>query len=98
MNAWIEYFDMDNIYLHLGSDVNVLPKQTWESMGKSKLIWSPIHLRLANQHKIVPIGRLLGVIVNIDGLCNIVDFEVIDIAYGNKIYPTLLGVDCYFHN
>jgi hypothetical protein len=44
---------MDNIILDLGSDVNVLPSKTWETMGKPKLIWSPIQLRLENQHKIV---------------------------------------------
>jgi hypothetical protein len=65
---------MDNIILDLGSDVNVIPKQTWEMMGKSKLIWSPIQLRLTNQHKIVPIGRLTGVSVSIDGVCNLVRF------------------------
>jgi hypothetical protein len=55
--------------LDLGSDVNVLPKKTWEMMGKPKLAWSPIQLRLENQYKIVPIGRLTGIPVNIDGVC-----------------------------
>jgi hypothetical protein len=49
---------VDNVILDLGSDVNVLPKQTWEMMGKPELVWSPIQLRLMNQHKIVPIGQL----------------------------------------
>jgi hypothetical protein len=47
---------VDNIILESDSDVNMLPNKTWEMMGKPKLIWSPIQLRLANQHKIVPIG------------------------------------------
>jgi len=67
-------------------------------MGKSKLIWSPIQLRLANQHKIVPIGRLLGVNVNIDGVCNIVYFEVIEIVHGNDPYLELLKIDWDFDN
>jgi hypothetical protein len=81
---------MDNIILDLGSDVNVLPKQTWETMGKPKLIWSPIQLRLVNQHKIVPIGRLLGVNVNIDGVRSIVDFKVIEIVYGSKTLSNII--------
>jgi hypothetical protein len=40
-----------------GTDVNVLPKQTWEMMGKPKLVWSLVQLRLMNQHKIVSIGQ-----------------------------------------
>jgi hypothetical protein len=89
---------MDNIILDLGSDVNVIPKKTWEMMGKSKLIWSPIQLRLENQHKIVPIGRLTGVSVSIDGVCNLADFEVIEIVDGSTPYPTLLGLDWAFEN
>jgi len=81
---------MDNIILNLGSDVNVLSKQTWETMGKLKLIWSPIQLRLANHHKIVLIGRLLGVNVNIDGMHNILDLESIKIVYGSNPYAVLL--------
>lgn len=84
---------MDNIILDLGFDVNVLPKQAWETMGKPKLIWSPIQLRLANQHKIVLIGRPTRLNVNIDGVLSIVDFEVLEIVDGSKSYPTLLGLD-----
>jgi len=32
INAQIREFDIDNIVLGLGSDVNVLPKRTWELM------------------------------------------------------------------
>ena len=34
MNAKIGDYDMDYIILDLGSDVNILTCQTWESMGK----------------------------------------------------------------
>jgi len=37
-------YEMDQVILNLGSDVNVLPKQTWESMGRVELQWSPIQL------------------------------------------------------
>jgi len=42
LNAHVGDYDMDNIILYLGYDVNVIPKKTWEMMGKPKLIWSPI--------------------------------------------------------
>jgi hypothetical protein len=37
-------YDMDGVMLDLGSDVNILPKKSWEVMGKPKLVWSPIQL------------------------------------------------------
>jgi len=43
INAHIGEYDIDKIVLDLGSDVNVMPKKTWELMGKPKLVWSPIH-------------------------------------------------------
>jgi hypothetical protein len=48
-------------------------------MGKPKLIWSPILLILENQHKIVPIGQLTGIPMNIDGVRSISYFEFIEI-------------------
>lgn len=89
---------MDSIILDMGYDVNSISKQTWKMVGKPKLIWSPFQLRLANQHKIVPIGRLIGVNDNIDGVHNIVYFEVIEIVDGSKPYPYFLGLDWDFDN
>jgi hypothetical protein len=31
-------YDMDGVMLDLGSDVNILPKKSWEVMGKPKLV------------------------------------------------------------
>jgi hypothetical protein len=36
-------YDIDNVILDLGSDVNMLPKKTWEMMGKPNLVWSCWH-------------------------------------------------------
>ena len=44
MTTQIGDYDMDYIILDLGSDVNILTRQTWESMGKPRLDWSPIQL------------------------------------------------------
>ena len=42
MTAQIGDYDMDYIILELGSDVNILTRQTWESMKNPRLDWSPI--------------------------------------------------------
>ena len=42
MPAQIGDYDMDYIILDLGSDVNILTRQTSKSMGKPRLDWSPI--------------------------------------------------------
>ena len=34
MTAQIGEYDMDYIILDMGSDINILTRQTWESMGK----------------------------------------------------------------
>ena len=60
-------YEMDQVILDLGLDTNVLPKQTWEGMGRPMLQLSPIQLRMANQQKILPMGRLQGVTVDIEG-------------------------------
>lgn len=38
-------------------------------------------------------GRLQGIIVDIDGTSTRMDFEVIDIMDENISYPALLGID-----
>jgi hypothetical protein len=90
-----EYY-MVKIILDLGFDVNMLPKKTWELMGENNLVWSLVRLRLVNQHKIVLIGRLTRVHVNIDGVHNMVEFEVIDILDDSQPYPALMGLEWDF--
>ena len=38
LTAQIGEFEMDEVILHLGSEVNVLTKQTWEQMGIPQLV------------------------------------------------------------
>ena len=54
LNAQIGAYHMTDVILDLGSDVNVLTKQTWEQMGKPTLSWYPIQLRLANSKRLYP--------------------------------------------
>jgi hypothetical protein len=98
LNANIRYFNMGDIILDLGSKVNVLPKKTWKCMGEPALGYSPVQLKLANQHKVLPIGRQKGVTVGLDGVCTKEDFKVIELLDETTPYPTLLGLDWVFDN
>jgi hypothetical protein len=55
-------------------------------------------LKLENQQRILPIGRVKGVTIDLDGVQTKADFEVIEIVDGTTPYPTLLGLDWAFHN
>lgn len=48
---------------------------------------------MANQQKIIPMGRLQGVTVDIEGASALADFEVIEIVDDSNPYPALLGID-----
>jgi hypothetical protein len=68
LNENIKDFDMGDIILDLGSEVNVLPKKTSKAMGEPTLGYSPIQLKLENQHRVVPIGILKDIPVDLDGV------------------------------
>ena len=61
-------------------------------MGKPCLYQSPIQLRLANQKKVLPIGRLSQVPADIDELCTFADFKFINIVDDKDPYPALLEI------
>ena len=67
-------------------------------MGKPALAWSPIQLKLANQQRIVPLGRFLSVQINIDGVNTIANFKVIEIIDDSNPYPALLGIEWAMEN
>jgi hypothetical protein len=50
-------------------------------------------MKLANQDRVIPIGRLKRVIVDLDGVRTKADFEVIEIVDGTKPYPSFLGLE-----
>lgn len=85
---------MDQVILYLGLDANILPKQTWECMGKPTLQWSPIQLQMENQQKVLPMGRLQGITVDIDSASTQRDFEVIELMDESTPYLVLLVIDC----
>ena len=65
----------------------------WESMGTPRLDWSPIQLQLANQAKVLPIGRLIQVPIDIEGLHTFANCEFINILDDTNPYLSLLGID-----
>ena len=67
-------------------------------MNKPLLDWSPIQLRLVNQSKVLPIGKLTQVPVKVEGLRTYTKFEVIDIVDDTNPYPTLLGINWVIYN
>ena len=93
LNAQIGDYEIDQVILDLGSDGNVLPKQTWQRMGEPKLDWSTIYLRMVNQQKIIPLGRFPRVMVDITRVKVLADFEVIEIVEDTDPYPALLGIN-----
>ena len=62
-------------------------------MGELKLEWSTIQLCMENQQKIIPLGRLSKIMVDIVGVKAQADFEVIEIVEDADPYPALLCLD-----
>ena len=48
---------------------------------------------MENQQKIIPMGHLYGVTMDIEGASALDDFEVIEIVDDSNSYPMLLGID-----
>jgi hypothetical protein len=46
--AQVDEFEIKDVTLYLGYHVNILPKNTWEVLGKPQLTYSPIQLIMAN--------------------------------------------------
>jgi hypothetical protein len=98
LNANIGDFNMGDIILDLGSEVNVLPKKTWKCMGEPTLGYSPVQLKLENQHRVLRIGIMKGVTIDIDEVHTKEDFEFIEIVDDTTPYPALLCLDWAFDN
>jgi hypothetical protein len=93
LNANIGDFNMGDVIIDLGSEMNVLPKKTWQRMGEPTLGCSRVQLKLENHHILLPIGILKGVTIDLDGVRIVEFFEVIEIIDGTTPYPTLIGLD-----
>ena len=92
MNIQIGDYEIDSLIMGLGSNVNILTKQTWQLMGNPTLGWSPVQLRLANHAKVHPIGCVSNLVVNVKGMKTYADFNIIEVIDGRGSYPALLGI------
>ena len=90
MNVQIGDYDVDSVILDLGSDVNILTNNTWNNMGKPQLAWSPLQVRLANQAKVSPIGKIPRLMEEVKGMNTYMDFSVIEIVNEGSSYLVLL--------
>jgi hypothetical protein len=79
------------VVVDFGSQVNILPRETWIRMGRPTLAPTLNYLKLADQRLIEPIGILRNVETQIMGIPTQVDFEVIDLVEGMPTYTTLVG-------
>jgi hypothetical protein len=70
------------VMVDFGSQVNILPKETWIRLGRPLLQLTMNYLKLADQRFIEPIGTLKSVITSIMGIPTRVDFEVINLVEG----------------
>jgi hypothetical protein len=78
------------VIVDFGSQVNILPRETWVRLGKPPLQPTMNFLKLADQRFIEPIGTLKSVITSIMGIPMRVNFEVINLVEGIPAYPALV--------
>ena len=83
--AWIILFCTWDHMLTFSPDKHV---KVW---GRRYLVWSLVQLRLSNQSKVLLIGRLTQVPVEIDGIQSYAyTLKVLYIVDDTNLYPTLL--------
>ena len=56
------------------------------------MVWSPVQPRLAKQARVTLIRRVPRLVMEVEGMNNDVDFDVIDVIDGRVSYPVLLGI------
>lgn len=97
-DAHIAGFHIKDTMLDLSSYVNILPRKTWEVVGRPKLAFSLIQLCMENQYCILLMGHMEDVEVDIARENTYADFEVIYIMGDKYPYPTFLGIKWAFEN
>jgi hypothetical protein len=88
-NDYIEIFCIPQIVVNSGSQVNIIPKETWIKTGRPYLVGSRKIFKLENQRFIESIGLLKGEEINIMGLTSLVEFRVINLVEGTTTYVGL---------
>ena len=92
MDAQVHGYDIKSVIPDLGYDVNILPKNSWESNGFPSLVYSTIQSRMENQYHIFPIGQLENVEVDLIGVQTFTNFKVIEIMGGTNSHLDILCI------
>ena len=61
--------------------------------GEDQIVWSLLQLWSTNQLKVIPVGRLPRLNIEVEGIWNYAYFEVIEIVDEINWYPSLVGID-----
>ena len=62
-------------------------------MVSPTLGWSLVQLRLANQDKMQPIGQVMNLVVDVEGMRARAEFHVIEVINGKDPIPRCWGLD-----
>ena len=54
--------------------------------------WSLPQMRLVNQAKVQPIGKVMNLVIDVEGVRTCIDFDVIEVINGEGSYVALLGI------
>jgi hypothetical protein len=78
------------VVVDFGLQVNILPIETWNRLGKPPLVPTMNLLNLVDQRFIEPIDTLKNIITDIMGIPTRVNFEVINLVEDIPTYPSLV--------
>ena len=87
----IEGYNVRQVVLDFGSQVNIMTRDTWEQLGRPHLNELGIYLKLADQGLIEPTGVQRNVDTMIKGISTKIDFKIINPKEGSSSFPALVG-------
>jgi hypothetical protein len=82
---------IEHVVIDFGSQVNILPCDTWIRLGLSSLSPAMNYLKLVDQRLIEPISILRNVETQIMVILTPFEFEVVDLVEGMLAYVALVS-------
>jgi hypothetical protein len=79
------------VVFYFGSQVNILPRETWIRLGQLSLAPTLNYLKLVDQRLIEPIGILRNTDTQIMGILTQFEYEFITLVMGMTTYIALVG-------
>jgi hypothetical protein len=90
IEARIGDFDIDSV-LDEETPMNIMPKRTWEVIGKPDMTPSLGGIRLFRGNLVNLCGRLTQISMNVNGTSTVEDFEIIKFIEDSTPFTMLLG-------